>query len=120
MSTAARRILVVDDEPLLLRLLSTMLSAEGFDVTLAHNGQEALQLVESNEYALVVTDVRMPTLSGPEFAKRMRYTNAPKLLFMSGASSEPLNELLRTGASFIKKPFRSNELLKVVTKLLGS
>ena len=118
MNSQKSSVLIVDDEPVLLRLITTILQLAGFEVTEAPNGQEALRLVEANRYSLVITDVRMPLVSGPEFAKRMRYTNAPKLLFMSGASSEPLTQLIRNGAGFIRKPFRKNELLKAVAQLL--
>ncbi len=118
MSTPKRTVLIVDDEPTLLRLVETMLTTAGFDVTVALGGQEGLRLVECNTYALVITDVRMPLVSGPEFARRMRYTNSPKLLFMSGASAEPVHELIRTGAGFIKKPFRKGELLNAIQQLL--
>lgn len=119
MKTSGMRVLIVDDEPMLLRLVATILGGAGFAVTVAPDGLEALRLVESNPYALVVTDVRMPVVSGPDFARRMRYTNAPKLLFMSGASSEPLTELMRHGAGFIKKPFRAQELLDAVSRLVA-
>ncbi len=118
MNAQAKTVLIVDDEPMLLRLVATMLDRAGFEVTMAPGGQEALRLVENNPYALVITDVRMPVVSGAEFARRMRYTNAPKLLFMSGSSSEPVTDLLRHGAGFIKKPFRSNELLTAISQLL--
>ncbi len=109
-------VLVVDDEPLVLRMVATILASAGFQVTAVASGLEALRLVETHTYSLVVTDVRMPIVSGPEFARRMRYTDAPRLLFMSGAACEPLNALLRHGAGFIKKPFRSNELLSAVAQ----
>ena len=117
-STRRSRVLVVDDEQIVRDLLQVTLSSADYDVDAAPDGARAIQMLHAAPYDLLITDVRMPLVSGPEFAKRMRYTNAPKLLFMSGASSEPLTQLIRNGAGFIRKPFRKNELLKAVAQLL--
>jgi DNA-binding response OmpR family regulator len=114
------KVLVVDDEPMVLSLVSTILAGAGYDVTTAHSGKEALRLIEATDFELIVSDVRMPEVSGSDLAKRMRFTNAPRLLFMSGSSSEPVRDLLGHGAAgFLKKPFRSTELLKAVQAALG-
>lgn len=115
-----KRILIVDDEPLLLELVGKILTAAGYEVTQTVSPHEALRLIEHTDFSLVVSDVRMPTLSGPDLTRRMRFENAPKVLFMSGASSRSIDELTRSGASFLKKPFRNRELLTAVRSLVGA
>lgn len=119
MELRSKRILVVDDEPLLLALVERILSGAGYEVVVTVDANEALHLIEHNEYALVLSDVRMPTLSGPDLAKRMRFTNAPRVLFMSGSSNSPVVDG-RRNTGFLKKPFRRTELLDSVRSLVGA
>lgn len=115
------RVLVVDDEPQILKLVAVVLRSAGYQVTLASSGSEALKLIEHNDYELVLSDVRMPELSGPELVMRMRYANAAKIVFMSGAFQSSDNVVLKKGvAAFLKKPFRAGELLQTVRRVTGA
>lgn len=112
-------ILVVDDEPELLKMTEVMLRRAGYEVTTSRSGTEALRLIERNEYDLILSDIRMPDLSGPQLAQRMRYGNRAKVVFMSGASTESWDALAKLGAvGFIKKPFRMTDLLEKVRTTL--
>jgi len=71
------RILVVDDEPLYLRLLKVNLDPEGYEVITATNGEEALELVSTHKPELVILDVMMPKLDGITTCERIRqFSNA--------------------------------------------
>ena len=116
------RILVVDDDKELGVTLGRMLTRAGYDVTLASSGKTALELVNAgDEYALVLTDVRMPDMSGPAFVMRLRESSPrpPMVVFMSGASDEWLDSLRSLGGIFLKKPFLRAELLAAIESALS-
>ncbi len=119
-----KRLLVVDDDEELGRTLGRMLTRAGYDVTLAASGTAALELMKAGGgYALVLTDVRMPDMSGPAFVMRLRQVvlrGQPAVVFMSGASDEWLDSLRSLGGRFIKKPFLRAELLAMVESALPS
>lgn len=105
-------ILVVDDEPAILDLLSRALSSSGFDVRLAVGGDQAVQVYERNRdsIALVLIDVRMPGLDGPNTLVAIRKLNPHvRFCFMSGGTGKYAEtDLLALGASHVlAKPFRS-------------
>ena len=75
------RILVVDDEPLYLRLIKVNLEPEGFEVLTANNGELAVELVASKKPQLVVLDVMMPILDGVATCERIRqFSNVPVIM----------------------------------------
>jgi CheY-like chemotaxis protein len=112
----AIRVLVVDDEPVLRTMLRRMLAKAGFEVMLAESGEAALELLEGGADAdLLLSDVRMPGLTGPQLAARLAQRDPPVVVFMSGASDHSPDALRAAGGrGFIKKPFRLAELLDVI------
>lgn len=113
-------ILVVDDEPPLLQMVSMMLADTGYKILLAENGKIAYELLTSKteNIALVLCDVRMPQMSGPELAKKIKDLNTP-IVFMSGYSDVNIQQLSVEGArGFIKKPFLCEELLAIIESVL--
>ncbi len=84
MHDLARRILVVEDNPALSKVLAINLKNAGFDVSTAHNGQVALDLVREEQFDLIVTDMQMPLMDGCEFCSNMRqidsYADVPVFL----------------------------------------
>jgi signal transduction histidine kinase/CheY-like chemotaxis protein len=113
-------ILLVEDEPTLRLSTSRILSANGYEVLEAADGEEALTLAASLQRPidLLVTDVAMPSLSGPELARRLRATarNIP-LIFMSGHAAE-LQEELGANVQLLLKPVPSSDLLRAVQSAL--
>ncbi len=79
----AMRILVVDDDPPSVKMISFLLREEGYDVISTDNGLEALELVDSEAPDLVVLDVMMPNLDGFEVCRRMRQRTDVPILFLS-------------------------------------
>lgn len=114
--TAKLRILVVDDEPLLLRALTRLMLRQGWQVTTAKDGLEALQILAENEFELILSDVRMPRLDGPGLltALAQRPSPLPPFVFLTGYGDRPDEDLLRLGARAVYgKPVDTPTLLKI-------
>lgn len=120
----AARILVVDDEPEIRRIVRRFLSREGFTVETAHRGDAALRLLlEQPPFDLILTDVVMPEMSGPELWSKIPDHRQPRaVLFMSGYIDQPAvrQAVSETGARFLQKPFMPDELLTLIIELLGT
>jgi DNA-binding NtrC family response regulator len=113
-----RKVLVVDDEPMVLDVVASMLARNGFLVIKADSGAAALEALDEHpfEVGVVIADVNMPHMSGLELANRLAKSHEfIKVVLMSGnpMSTEMVN------ASFVKKPFRSAELAAEVRAALG-
>lgn len=120
---SAGRILVVDDNPHARELLRAALMAEGYTVTLAEGGEEALAKVAEEVPELILLDINMPGLNGYEVCSRLKGTEATRLIpiiFLTSMSD--LEDRLRgieVGADdFLTKPFRKVELLARAKSLL--
>jgi signal transduction histidine kinase/CheY-like chemotaxis protein len=118
-------VLVVEDEPAIRRMVCRVLRKANFDVIEAVNGEEALRVAHRlPSLDLLVTDVAMPTMSGPELAKKLREL-APRLrvVFMSGYTFDHLDvsALNTSNEHFLRKPFTPNQLQGAVeTAFTGS
>ena len=108
-----QRILVVDDEPQLTRVLRRSLMAKGYDVRIAGDGEFALQTFHDWPPALVITDLAMPNLSGLELCRRLRATSDVPIIVLSVRGEEQTKvEALDAGADdYVTKPFGMDELL---------
>ncbi len=120
-------VLVVDDEPALLTVVSRTLRLAGYDVLSAANGFEALDIVENHTGTvhLLLTDMAMPGMGGVELSRRLRSTRPGiKILFASGyaddASSDHADADLGFETAFIAKPFGVEELTRTVREVLDS
>ena len=112
-------ILVVDDTPHNVKLLADVLVARGYTVSTAGSGKEALDKVATDGPDLVLLDVVMPELGGPETWERMRgMREGLRVLFMSGYADEQYRRRLPPDAELIEKPFRPEDLLTLIRKTL--
>ena len=125
-TAASRRLLLVDDEPLVVRALSRLLELKGLKVDVAVDGIEALErLAVGAAYDVVVTDLMMPGMSGIEFADRLA-TSYPalrrRLIVLTGGAVSAKGEafLARRDLSVLHKPVRPEELLAAINTLLGA
>ncbi len=109
-------ILVVDDEPAILRLIAKSLEQEGFAVTTALDAVEGLRLFEHNTYAAVVSDRMMPHMSGDELAEVIK-TRSPStpVLLISGYCGRFI-DVTRFDA-FLPKPFTRTQLIAAIQDL---
>jgi two-component system KDP operon response regulator KdpE len=114
------RILVVDDEPAVLRTLRTNLVARGYDVTAVGSGEEALQRAAERHPDLVILDLMLPGLSGIEVCEALRARSAVPVLVLSARGEEQTKvRALDLGADdYLTKPFGIDELLARVRALL--
>lgn len=115
-----RRILCVDDEKNICRLLKVNLEAEGYSVDIAFNGEEALKRLKKKSYDLVITDLLMPKLDGWELLKRIksetRNKNTP-VIVLSVVKKE--KNFLEVDA-YLVKPFDVKKLSQEVKTILES
>ncbi len=109
----AERILLIDDEPQITRVLRTALAAQGFDVRTANDPDEGLLVFEEWGPDLVVTDLMMPGMTGIEVCRRVRARSAVPIIVLSVRDQERTKvEALDAGADdYITKPFGAQELL---------
>ena len=109
----AARVLVVDDEVSLLRLVQSYLEREGFEVSTAENGETALELAREVKPDLVVLDVMLPGLDGVEVCRRLRQFSDAYVIMLT-ARSEEIDKIvgLSVGADdYVTKPFSPRELV---------
>ncbi len=107
------RILVIDDEPQITRVLRASLSAQGFDVRTANEPEEGLQVFKDWTPDVVITDLMMPGLSGVEVCRAIRaQSNVPILVLSVRDHERSKVEALDAGADdYVTKPFNTQELL---------
>lgn len=114
------KILLVDDDVELTNLLAELLSLEGFDIHVVHNGQEALTELELQTYDIILLDIMMPVLNGIETLKQLR----PKLttpVLMLSARDDDIDRVLglELGADdYLPKPFNDRELVARIKAIL--
>lgn len=110
---AKQRILVVDDEPQLTRVLRRSLTTKGYDVRIAGDGEFALQTFHDWPPELVITDLAMPNMSGLELCRRLRAISGVPIIVLSVRGEETTKvEALDAGADdYVTKPFGMDELL---------
>ncbi len=107
------RILVVDDEPRILKFLSIKLKTSGYDVFVAENGLRALEQVQTNEPDLIVLDVVMPGIDGFETLKQIRAISSIPVIILSAKETD-VDKIkgLELGADdYLAKPFSPDELV---------
>ena len=109
---ARERILVVDDEPQLTRVLRRSLMAKGYDVRIAGDGEFALQTLRDWPPALVITDLAMPNMNGLELCRRLREVSDVPIIVLSVRGEEQTKvQALDAGADdYVTKPFGMDEL----------
>lgn len=115
------RILVVDDESSLLMTLTANLELEGFDVVGADSAAQALELMAAQQFDLVLTDIRMPGMSGVELFRhvRDRQPDLPVVLMTAFALEGLVDEAIRSGAfTVLAKPFDVDHMVATLSRAL--
>ena len=124
MSKDPRSILVVDDNEDIRNLLSLVLQKEGYEVFLAPNGSEALEIIKNNRLDLILLDVMMPELSGLEVLSNIRgnknnkISSIPVMMITAASTVSDIDAAIEIGASsYIIKPFRNENLIGKVSAI---
>lgn len=120
----SKRLLVVDDEPNLLRAVAACLRAEGYDVTTARSGREALMFLTTTIPDLILSDVRMPGMDGYALARQIRASErtalVPIVFLTAKDQTEDRVEGFRSGVDvYLTKPFEPEELIAVINSILN-
>ncbi len=116
------RILLVDDEPSIVKMVGKRLEVEGFEVLVAMDGQEAVKKVQTEAPDLVILDLMLPKLNGYEVCMMLkedtRYQKIPVVMFTAKAQEQDEKLGLACGAdAYIRKPFKAQELLDQIRAL---
>jgi DNA-binding response OmpR family regulator len=124
MAPAATRILICDDDPVILRLLQVNLELEGYEVLLASDGENALEVANAENPDLVILDIMMPKLDGYQTCSKLKENSATKdipVIFLSAkAQQSDIDRGKEYGVEdYLTKPFDPNELIEVVERVLG-
>ncbi|HWG55322.1 MAG TPA: PAS domain-containing protein [Gaiellaceae bacterium] len=114
-----RRVLLVEDEEIVRDLVAKMLRHDGYDVSEVASAREAVEAGRDGRYDLLITDVVMPEMTGPELVRALG-EKAPPVLFTSGYTGEDrLRHGLEDGVAFLQKPFTRAVLAERIGALLG-
>ncbi|MGA3268832.1 MAG: sigma-54 dependent transcriptional regulator [Verrucomicrobiota bacterium] len=122
MTSETPRILIVDDDPGQRSLLNSFLRGQGFETALADSGEHALEMLRTGKFAMMISDVRMPGLSGLETLRRAREEHAtlPVLLVTAFTDIRDAVAAMRDGAvNYLAKPIDLDELLASVRRAVG-
>ncbi len=119
-----KKILIVDDELLIVRLLAIRLKSNGYETFVAIDGYQALKMARDVEPDLILLDLKMPAGGGVhalENLKSLRYTITIPIIIITALPEEKVKKLtMEMGADgFFSKPFKSVELLKKIEELIG-
>jgi len=120
MSDYGNRILVVDDEERIRRLLKMYLEKEGYTIDEAEDGESALRLATDTDYALILLDVMLPGIDGVEVCSRLRQVKATPVIMLT-AKGEEMNRVqgFEVGADdYVVKPFSPREVIYRVKAIL--
>ena len=113
-------VLVVDDEPGILRVLSIQLRLHGYDAVTTLSGMEAVELVRTREPDIVLLDILLPDMNGFEVLERVRgFSQVPVIVFSASQSAVALALMAGADAS-ISKPFNPDQLLGEIKSILES
>jgi len=123
----AKKILVIDDEELIIRSLAKLLEKNGFEAFVAKNGQDALIMVEEEDFDLIISDIRMPGLNGIEAVKGIykvlqeKGAEKPPVIFVTGYADKECKREAKAlnPIDYIYKPLDISNLVGRIKSTLG-
>ena len=124
MAPEEKRILIADDDPVILRLIQVNLELEGYEVITANNGEEAVAQAKAENPDLVILDIMMPRLDGYQACEQLKSSDDTKdipVIFLSAKAQQGDIDKGRSFgvAAYLTKPFDPTELLEVVEQHLS-
>ena len=120
--TAARRVLVIDDEPAVLKVLGLVLQRRGFAVDTMASAKDALSLLPQQKYHAILSDIIMPEMSGVEFLRELRRhdLDVPVILMTAGPTLDSAIDAIEYGAQqYLLKPVEPDALVKAVGRAVA-
>lgn len=122
-----KKILVIDDEELVIKSISKLLSKEGYAVTVAKSGKDALEKLKKIDFDLTICDIRMPEMNGIETIKQIRACleksnkkSPPSILITGYVDPDKYDAALDLEVmNYLPKPFDNKELLEAVKNAIG-
>ena len=114
-----KRILVIDDEQNMRHMLKVLLTKSGYDIETAANGQEALEIIQGEQFNFVLCDIKMPKLDGLAFLKSTvkKKITIPIIMMSAYGTIDTAVEAMKSGAyDYISKPFKTDEVLLTLKK----
>lgn len=123
----AKKILIIDDEELIIKSLTRLLEKIGYEVFIAKNGEDAMVLSEEEAFDLIIADIRMPGMNGVETVKsiyddkqKKQQNNAP-VIFITGHADDDIEKAAKKLCpnDYIYKPFDIDNLLKKIKGAIG-
>ena len=120
----AKRILICDDDPAILRVLQVNLEVEGYETLLAHHGEEALEVATQEHPDLVILDIMMPRMDGYQTCNALKAADATKDIPIVFLSAKAQDADIEKGKSYevedyLTKPFDPDTLIEVVERVLA-
>ena len=124
MTVSSHRVLVVDDSPTMRAFVVAALESDGFEVTAAKSGFEALKILPGASFHLIVTDVNMPDINGLELVRFVRqsqnHKNTPLIIISTDGRDKDRDRGMCLGASaYLVKPFKPEALLALARKVMA-
>ncbi len=121
--SSRKKIILVEDEPIVGRLFKRILNAEGFDVDFVQDGRIAAEAVNNNHYDLCISDIRLPGITGIQLYEQLKINHPQLSLHMIFITGDTMNAniqlfLQESGMPWLVKPFNPEELVATVRRLL--
>lgn len=118
------KILIADDDPIIIKLLQVNLEMEGYDVTTAHDGQDAVEKAKADTPDLVILDIMMPRMDGwtarSELLEVPELAEVPVIFLSARAQQADLRKGYEAGvAEYVTKPFDPVDLLEIIEQILN-
>jgi len=119
-----KKILVVDDEPNIVKMVESRLKANGYEVIIAYDGQEAVEKVKSNMPDLIVLDLMLPKIDGYMVYDILehdeKYKDIPIVMLTARAGYEDIKKGMNMGTiAYVTKPFKAEVLLGIIARAMG-
>ena len=120
----AKKILIVDDEPDILRAAKVRLISFGYEAMTAGDGKEAIDLIIKDMPDLILLDLRLPRMNGDEICAKLksdeRFRHIPIIIFTASSDANTSKKVKESGADgYLIKPFAPEELLQTIKKFIG-
>ena len=115
----AKKILIIDDDPVVVKYLETLFGDNGYDTCSAGSSMEGLELVRTEKPALITLDLQMPGEWGPRFYRKLRKDKELRdtpIIVISGIDG---NHAIKDAVAYVAKPFDPEKLLGIIKKTIG-